>query len=127
MSTLLPPLPHSPVPPGPPTNLQVTEQTATTLSISWTNPTFNGFSDIASFRVQVTGRGKNTSNSFDGDEDTTTYKVKMLQPFTNYTVRLFVRNAVGLEGQPAETTGMTDMSKSLSLEANHRKYYFSCV
>ena len=111
------------MPPGPPTDLQVTGQTATTLSISWTNPTFNGFSDIASFSVQVIERGKNTSNiergkntsnSFDGDEDTTTYEVEMLQPLTNYTVRLFVRNAVGLEGEPAETMGMTDMSISKS-------------
>ena len=102
------PLSLSPVPPGPPTNLQVTGQTTTTLSISWTNPTFNGFSDIASFRVQVTERGSTFPYTFIGDEETTTFTLTGLLPFTNYTVRLFVRNAVGLEGQPAETTGMTD-------------------
>ena len=96
------------LPPGPPTNLQVTGQTTTTLSISWTNPTFNGFSDIASFRVQVTERGSTFPYTFNGDEDTTTFTLTGLLPFTNYTVRLFVRNAVGLEGQPAETIGMTD-------------------
>ena len=43
----------------------------------------------------------------------TTYTLTGLLPFTNYTVRLFVRNAVGLEGEPAETMGMTDsMRKS---------------
>ena len=102
------PLSLSPVPPGPPTNLQVTGQTTTTLSISWTNPTFNGFSDIASFRVQATGRGNTFQYTFNGDEDTTTFTLTGLLPFTNYTVRLFVSNAVGLEGQPDETMGMTD-------------------
>ena len=102
------PLSPSPVPPGPPTNLLVTRQTTTTLSISWTNPTFNGFSDIASFRVLATGRGNTFPYTFNGDEDTTTFTLIGLLQFTNYTVRLFVRNAVGLEGQPAETIGMTD-------------------
>ena len=105
----------SPVPPGPPTNLQVTGQTTTTLSISWTNPTFNGFSDIASFRVQVTERGSTFPYTFNGDDDTTTFTLTGLLPFTNYTVRLFVRNAVGLEGQPAKTAGMTDSMRKPSL------------
>ena len=109
-------LPVSPVPPGPPTNLQVTGQTATTLSISWTNPTFNGFSDIATFRVQTTGKGNTSQHNFEGDENTTTFTLTELIPITNYTVRLFVRNAVGLEGESAETMGMTDsVRKSLFL------------
>ena len=107
MRVITPP-PPPPVLPGPPTNLQVTGQTTTTLSISWTNPTFNGFSDIASFRVLATGRGNTFPYTFNGDENTTTFTLTEILPFTNYTVRLFVRNAVGLEGQPAETMGMTD-------------------
>ena len=92
----------------------MTGQTATSLSISWTNPTFNGFSDIASFIVVSTGRGIPLEYNFYGDENTTTFNITGLIPITNYTMRLFVINAVGLRGEPAETMGMTySMRKSL--------------
>ena len=119
-SSLLLPSPLSslliPVPPGPPANLQVTGQTIESLSISWTNPTFDGFSPIASFRVQVIAIGNvvGFSRDFAGDASTTSHTLGALSPFTQFTLRLFVINEVELEGQSAETTGMTDsLRKSL--------------
>ena len=115
----LPPLPLlSTVPPGPPTGLQVTGQTVASLTISWTNPTFDGFSPIASFRVQVIAEGNvvGFSRDFTGDASTTSRTLGALSPFTRFTLRLFVINEVELEGESAETTGMTDsLRKSLFL------------
>ena len=106
----VPPLPLltlSPVPPGPPTNLMVTGRTTTTLTISWSNPDFDGFSPIASFRVEVIWEGDDFPFTFAGDAGTTQFTVEDLRPFTEHTLRLFVSNAVMLEGEAAEVVGTT--------------------
>ena len=98
------------MPPGPPTDLGVVEdsETTTSLSISWTNPVFSGFSEIASFRLRLTSRHLEIIRDIPGDATTMTTNLDNLRPFTAYTIRLSVRNAVGLEGEAAITTGMTD-------------------
>ena len=102
-----PPSPSPSVPPGPPTNLMVTGRTTTTLTISWSNPDFNGFSPIASFRVEVIWEGDDFNRTFPGDAGTTQFIVVGLRPFTEHTLRLFVSNAVMLEGEAAEAVGTT--------------------
>ena len=112
----LTPLTSPPVPPGPPTDFQVTGQTNVSLDFSWTNPVFSGFSPIASYRVQVNSSG-NVSGFFrdlNVSAGATQGTLQMLDPLTEYTLRLFVTNEVGLEGDPDETTGMT-LSNSRSL------------
>ena len=103
--------PSPPVPPGPPTGLQVVpdSETLNSLTISWTNPDFNGFSEIAGFTVNLTSRQPyDIIRDIPGDATTTTANLDSLPPFTLYTIQLSVRNAVGLEGEAATTTGMTD-------------------
>ena len=95
------------MPPGPPTNLEVTGKTTTTLVISWSNPEFTGFSPIASFRVRITGAGEENSVTFNGDATTTVYTVESLTPFNVYTLHLYVRSAAGLESQSAEVRDST--------------------
>jgi hypothetical protein len=97
------------LPPGPPTNFQVTGQTNVSLDLSWTNPDFNGFSPIASYRVQVIASGNTVGFSRDLNvpAGATQGTLTLLDPFTQYTLRLFVTNEVGLEGDFDETTGMT--------------------
>ena len=98
------------MPPDPPTDLQVIAGSETTesLDISWVNPMFTGYSDISGFRVEILGGTNVINETFTGNESTTQRLLDGLEPFTLYTIRLFVRNAVGLEGtMSAETTGMT--------------------
>ena len=98
------------MPPDPPTDLQVIagSETIGSLDISWVNPLFTGYSDISGFRVEILGGSDDFNRTFTGNESTTQSLLDGLEPFTLYTIRLFVRNAVGLEGtMSAETTGMT--------------------
>ena len=107
----------SPVPPGPPTGLDIVadSQTTISLSISWTNPVFNGFSPIDGFTVNLTSRHPDIDRDIPGDAMTMTANLDSLRPFTAYTIRLSVRNAVGLEGEAAVTTGMTDSLRKTQL------------
>ena len=109
------PLPP-PVPPGPPTDFQVTGRTNVSLDLSWTNPAFDGFSPIASYRVQIIASGNTVGFSRDliVAAGATQGTLTLLDPFTQYTLRLFVTNVVDLEGDFDETTGMT-LSNSKSL------------
>ena len=99
-----------PVPPGPPTGLVVVEDSETTisLSISWTNPVFSGFSPIDGFTVNLTSRHLDIVRGIPGNATTMTANLDSLRPFTAYTIRLSVRNAVELEREAAVTTGVTD-------------------
>ena len=94
----------------------MTGQTNETLDLSWTNPDFNGFSPIASYRVQVIASGNTVGFSRDLNvpAGSTQGRLTLLDPFTQYTLRLFVTNEVGLEGDFDETMGMT-LSNSKSL------------
>ena len=105
------------MPPGPPTGLVVVEdsETTTSLSISWTNPVFNGFSPIDGFAVNLTSRHPDIVRDIPGNAMTMTANLDSLRPFTAYTIRLSVRNAVGLEGEAAVTTGMTDSLRKTQL------------
>ena len=98
-----------PVPPGPPTDFVVTGQRSESLELSWTNPDFDGFSPIASYRVQVipSGNADGFSRVLNVPAGTTQGTMAFLDPSSEYTLRLFVTNEVGLEGDFAETTGMT--------------------
>ena len=109
--------PHHPVPPGPPTGLGVVEDSETTmsLSISWTNPVFSGFSPIDGFTVNLISRHPDNVREIPGDATTMTANLDNLSPFTAYTIRLSVGNAVGLEGEAAVTTGMTDSLRKTQL------------
>ena len=101
----------SPVPPGPPTNFVVIGETSESLDLSWTNPEFDGFSPIASYRVQVIPSGNGNAEGFSRvlnvPAGATQGTLSRLAPSTFYTLRLFVTNEVGLEGDFAETTRMT--------------------
>ena len=85
----------------------VTERTTTTLTISWSNPDFDGFSPIASFRIEAMWEGADFDRTFAGDAGTTQFTVGDLRPFTEHTLRLFVSNAVMLEGESDEAVGTT--------------------
>ena len=94
----------------------MTGQTNVSLDLSWTNPAFNGFSPIASYRVQVIASGNTVGFSRDLNvpAGATQGTLTLLDPFTQYTLILFVTNEVGLEGDFDETMGMT-LSNSKSL------------
>ena len=106
---LLLPLCHPPVPPGAPTNFVVTGQTTESLDLSWTNPDFDGFSPITSYRVLVINSRTFVVSSviLNVPAGATQGTVALLDPSTEYTLQLSITNEVGLEGEFAETTGMT--------------------
>ena len=103
------PLCYPPVPPGPPTNFVVTGQTTESLDLSWTNPDFDGFSPIASYRVLVINSRTLVSSSviLNVPAGATQGTVALLDPSTEYTLQLSITNEVELEGEFDETTGMT--------------------
>lgn len=98
------------MPPGPVTSLHVVadSQKITSLRVSWINPTFNGFSDIAAFRVNLSSENSEENYVVPGNQTTTELSVPNLSPSTTYTIQVFVRNEVQLEGEVAITTGTTD-------------------
>ena len=51
--------------------------------------------------------GADFNRTFAGDAGTTQFTVVDLRPFTEHTLRLFVSNAVMLEGESAEVVGTT--------------------
>ena len=87
----------------------MTGQTNESLDLLWINPDFDGFSPIASYRVQVISSGNvvGFSRNLNVPAGSTQGTLSLLDPFTDYTLRLFVTNEVGLEGNFSETTGMT--------------------
>ena len=91
----------------------VVERTSESLLIQWENPAFTGFSPIAGFRVNILNEKTSVTDevTFSGDASTTQYNITDLSPFTNYSIELYVRNEVNLEGE-AGTVREATMSLS---------------
>ena len=75
---------------------------ATSLTIKWTAPADDGGSPITAYRVVILNGSTKIKNVNITDPGTTSLSVGDLELDTNYTVKVFARNAV-FEGPAAET------------------------
>ncbi|KAJ7384315.1 hypothetical protein OS493_022422 [Desmophyllum pertusum] len=79
---------------------------ATSLTVKWTPPADNGGSSITAYRVVILNESSEIKNVYITDPGTTSLPVGGLARDTNYTVKVFARNAVfeGLAGEKAMKT-----------------------
>ena len=94
------------VPPDPPSGLEVTDQTTTTLSLQWTNRG-DGLSPITGIEIeyQIQGTGGGVTETI--SEVVEEFTLENLVPFSTYDIQVFVVNAVE-RSEPNTTTGTTD-------------------
>ena len=74
---------------------------ATSLTVQWTAPADDGGSPITAFRVVILKGGNEIKNDNITDPGKTSWTLGDLTRATNYTVKVFARNAV-FEGPAAE-------------------------
>jgi len=86
--------------PGSPTIAKLDIQ-ATSLTVEWTAPTDDGGSPIKAYRVVIRNISTEIKNENVTDPDTRSLSVGGLERDTDYTVKVFARNAV-FEGPAAE-------------------------
>ena len=86
--------------PGSPNNTQLDIQ-ATSLKIKWTAPADDGGSPITAYRVVILKGNMKIKNKNITDPGKTSWSAGDLTRTTNYTVKVFARNAV-FEGPAAE-------------------------
>ncbi len=86
--------------PGSPSIGQLDIQ-ATSLTLKWTAPADNGGSSITAYRVVIRKGGTDIKNENVTDPGTKSLSVGGLERDTEYTVKVFARNAV-FEGPAAE-------------------------
>ncbi|KAL9964204.1 hypothetical protein ACROYT_G027807 [Oculina patagonica] len=79
---------------------------ATSLTVKWTAPADDGGSPITAYRVVILKGGIEIKNANVTDPSTTSLSVGSLYRDTNYTVKVFARNAV-FEGPAGEKTVKT--------------------
>ena len=79
--------------PGVPTIVQLDIQ-STSLTIKWTAPADDGGSPITAYRVVILKGSTEISNNNITDPGTTSLSTGNLQRDTEYTVKVFARNAV---------------------------------
>ena len=96
------------VPPDPPGSLVARRPTETTIDLSWTlgsdgNSVITGV-DIE-YSSQSAGELHNGHVNLTG-EDVVMHTLTNLRPFTDYTIQVFVVNAIG-RSNPGATSGMT--------------------
>uniref|UniRef100_A0A3B3HL83 Titin n=1 Tax=Oryzias latipes TaxID=8090 RepID=A0A3B3HL83_ORYLA len=93
-------------PPGPPTNLKVTDYSSSTVSLTWSRPFYDGGAPITGFLVEMKGSTDEewtTCTPNTGIEDTN-YTVKTLRENTEYSFRVRAINAAGV-GEPMDLPG----------------------
>ena len=108
------PIPSSPVPPDPPSNVMVTSVGNSSLSLSWTNG-FDGFSPLSivviSYEVDRYPQEGTQAQNFSMGTSAT---LVGLHPYSNYTLHVSLTNAVGFISNPTYLTAITaSLSKSL--------------
>ena len=86
--------------PGSPTIIHLDIQ-ATSLTVNWTAPADNGGSPITAYRVVIVKNGTEIKNENTTEPGMTRLSVGGLTRITNYTVKVFARNAV-FEGPAVE-------------------------
>ena len=86
--------------PGSPSIVQLDIQ-ATSLTVKWTAPADDGGSPITAYRVVILKDGAELKNENLTDPGITSLSVGDLTRITNYTVKVFARNAV-FEGPAVE-------------------------
>ncbi|XP_017782566.1 PREDICTED: tyrosine-protein phosphatase Lar isoform X5 [Nicrophorus vespilloides] len=94
--------------PGPPTNLKVTEITATSVRLSWS---YNGQEDLQYYVIQFKPKYANQAYSEISGIITMYYSVRNLSPYTEYEMYVIAHNVIG-RGPPSApaivTTGETE-------------------
>ena len=91
--------------PGSPT-VGEPENQATSLTLKWTAPAYDGGSPITAYRVVILKTGTELKNENVTDPSTTSLSVGGLEMGTEYTVKVFARNAV-FEGSAGGKTVKT--------------------
>ena len=79
-----------------------TDIQATSLTVKWTAPTDDGGSPITSYRVVILKGGTEIKNVNITDVAKTSLSVGNLERETEYSVKVFARNAI-FEGAPVQT------------------------
>ncbi|XP_025828813.1 tyrosine-protein phosphatase Lar isoform X1 [Agrilus planipennis] len=99
--------------PGPPTNVQVSEITATSVRLTWS---YNGFESLQYYVIQFKPKYANQAFSEISGIITMYYSVRNLSPYTEYEMYVIAVNSVG-RGPPSApvtvTTGETATLTSL--------------
>lgn len=93
--------------PGPPTNVKVSEITATSVRLTWS---YNGPEDLQYYVIQFKPKYANQAFSEISGIITMYYSVRNLSPYTEYEMYVIAVNSVG-RGRPSApvivTTGET--------------------
>ncbi|KAJ7384312.1 hypothetical protein OS493_022419 [Desmophyllum pertusum] len=99
-------LPYAEKPGSPAITSSAADIQATSLTVKWTPPADNGGSSITAYRVVILNGSSEIKNVNITDPGTTSLSVGGLERDTNYTVKVFARNAVfeGLAGEKVMKT-----------------------
>ncbi|KAL9964823.1 hypothetical protein ACROYT_G028513 [Oculina patagonica] len=91
---------------------------ATSLTVKWTAPTDDGRSPITAYRVVILKGSTEIKNENVTDPSTTSLSVGSLERDTNYTVKVFARNAVfeGPAGEKAVKTKYEGVPAAATIE-----------
>ncbi len=87
---------------------------ATSLTVKWTAPADDGGSPITAYRVVILKGGAEIKNENVTDPGTTSLSVGSLERDTEYSVKVFARNAV-FEGTAAQKTIRTKIEGNISI------------
>ena len=80
--------------------------------MKWTPPVYDGGSPITAYRVVILNKGTEVKNQNVTDPGTTSLLVAGLERDTEYSVKVFARNAV-FEGEAAQKTIRTKIEGEL--------------
>ena len=103
--------------PGSPTIAQIDIE-ATSMTIKWTAPVDDGGIPITAYRVVILKNGTEIKNVNITDSGATSWNMRDLNRDTEYTVKLFARNAV-FEGPAVEKAVKTKD------EGNQKRHFFA--
>ncbi len=79
--------------PDPPTNLQATIGSSSTINVTWNAPVNTGDSPISKYYIYYQKVGDGSWGSLDPDNDNTSATISGLQPSTQYNIKVIARNS----------------------------------